>query len=298
MLLQSRIFVLLLLGMLLAACGGASPATPNVEANDNDAVMTSAPQANADEVSAVAQVNDVLISRAAFERARQRLSSSNAADPAALDRQILENLIEQELINQGAAMMEITITEADVMDEINLLKEAAGSTAQWQAWLSENGFTEAELIVEQEATLKAQAVRDAISAQYLEEDVEQVHARHILVASEETARDIMTQLSNNGDFSALAAQYSLDATTRNNGGDLGWFTRVELIDTDLADLAFELEIGQTAGPIRTALGYHIIQTIEKAQRPIEPQRLPLLQQNAFNVWLLSQYENATIERYL
>ena len=62
-------------------------------------------------------------------------------------------------------------------------------------------------------------------------------------------------------------------------------------------VAFGLEPGQIAGPIPTLIGYHIIQVIERAERPVEPERMPLLMENAFLNWLDGQYRAAIIERY-
>ena len=101
----------------------------------------------------------------------------------------------------------------------------------------------------------------------------------------------------NGAFETLAQELSIDVTTKDRGGDLGWFTANELMDERLSDVAFGLEPGQIAGPIPTLIGYHVIQVIERAERPVEPERLPLLMENVFMSWLDGQFRAAIIERY-
>jgi parvulin-like peptidyl-prolyl isomerase len=129
-------------------------------------------------------------------------------------------------------------------------------------------------------------------------DVPHVHARHILVEAEAEANELLSRLSNGEDFAVLAAEYSLDDTTARQGGDLGWFTEDELLEPALAHAAFSLEPNMVTGPIQTLLGYHVIQTLERADRPIPEDRLPEVMQARFEHWVDSLVATATIERYL
>ena len=138
-----------------------------------------------------------------------------------------------------------------------------------------------------------QALRADLTA-HLQGEVEHVRARHILLPSEADARRALARLAAGERFGALAAELSLDVSTRDYGGDLGWFIQGELIDPALSELAFSLPLGQVSQPVATRLGYHIIQTLGIAPRRIEAGRIPYLTENIFNLWLDEQVAAAEI----
>lgn len=92
----------------------------------------------------------------------------------------------------------------------------------------------------------------------------EVRARHILVADKELADIVMQQIEKGEGFPALASAYSTDRATRDNGGDLGYFT-FDMFDPEFSRFAFETPTGQVAGPFQTALGWHILRVIDKRQ---------------------------------
>jgi parvulin-like peptidyl-prolyl isomerase len=178
-----------------------------------------------------------------------------------------------------------------------ILITSAGGAEAWQQWLTSNNYTEEELRATLRDTLLTSRVRDRITGD-LSQPVLQTHARHILVATQEQANDLLVRLQNGEDFAALAGQYSLDTSTSVNGGDLGWFTSEELLEPTLSQIAFQLQPGQIAGPIQTSLGFHIIQKIESAEREIDPEKRAQLGQSRFESWLNTLAASATIEQYL
>jgi peptidyl-prolyl cis-trans isomerase C len=94
---------------------------------------------------------------------------------------------------------------------------------------------------------------------------EEVHARHILVPTEQEAKDIEAQLKKGADFAALAKQKSKDPGA-SNGGDLGWFTKSQMVPA-FADAAFKLDKGQISEPVHTQFGWHIIEVMDKRIKP-------------------------------
>ncbi len=246
----------------------------------------------------VATVNGVPITRASYDRALSRAQAiSSVADQAALRRQVLETLIEQELIAQAAPELGVTVTDEDVQAEMEALRELTESDEEWQAFLELNGYTEAEMFAAQRDLLITQRVRDVLMEPFSGE-VLQVNARHIVVRTEAEAQEVLDRLEAGEGFATLAAEYSIDSTTREFGGNLGWFARDELLQPELENVAFELEVGQMAGPIQTSLGYHILQTMDREERPVEPERLSVLAESVFNNWLEGLRGNANIQRFI
>jgi parvulin-like peptidyl-prolyl isomerase len=246
----------------------------------------------------VARVNGEGITTEEFERALLRSQQQiAAASPEALQATVLDALIEQALIEQAAAQQEVVITDEQVEAEFEASKAIVPDETAWQQWLDQNMFTEDEFRESLHATLIAASMRDRV-VQELPENMLQVHARHILVDSEAEAQQVLQRLQGGEDFGALAASLSLDVTTRDQGGDLGWFAEGELLEPALSLTAFILTSGQIGGPVPTRLGYHIVQTLESAERPMEPERRALLAQLQFENWVRGLSFNAIVERYL
>jgi len=94
---------------------------------------------------------------------------------------------------------------------------------------------------------------------------EEVHARHILVASEDEAKAIEAQLKGGADFAAIAKEKSKDPGAA-NGGDLGYFTKDQMVP-EFAEAAFKLDKGQISDPVHTQFGWHIIKVEDKRIKP-------------------------------
>ena len=87
---------------------------------------------------------------------------------------------------------------------------------------------------------------------------QQAHAEHILVASEDKAKEIIAKLNKGADFAALAKENSTDPSAKENSGDLGWFKKGDMLP-EFSDAAFALKPGQiTQTPVHTRFGFHVI----------------------------------------
>lgn len=241
----------------------------------------------------VARVNGSNITRVDYERAVTRLSGAGAVAQTIND-QVINTLIEQRIIEQAAVELNVGVSDADVDGEINALKALTGD---WNAWLTENGYTEEEFREAIRSNLLTQRVREAVLAQTGDVNtIRTVHARHILVATQAEAEAVSQRLQNGEVFEALAAELSRDVTTKDTGGNLGFFVREDLTTPQLADLAFTLEPGQMAGPIETALGWHIVQTLEFGERPVATGGEAIALEQRFTDWLAARRQSATIEK--
>ncbi|HAI30780.1 MAG TPA: peptidylprolyl isomerase, partial [Thalassospira sp.] len=110
---------------------------------------------------------------------------------------------------------------------------------------------------------------DAIEAKYEEfiktnEPEPQVHARHILLESEEDAKAIIAELDDGADFVELAKEKSTGPSGP-NGGDLGFFNRGDMV-APFAEAAFAMEPGTySSEPVQTQFGWHVIKVEEKKE---------------------------------
>jgi len=92
----------------------------------------------------------------------------------------------------------------------------------------------------------------------------EVRARHILVETEEAARAVIEKLDGGADFAELAQQESTGPSAA-NGGDLGFFSREQMV-APFAEAAFALEPGSVSDPVQTQFGWHVIKVEEKRDR--------------------------------
>jgi peptidyl-prolyl cis-trans isomerase C len=130
---------------------------------------------------------------------------------------------------------------------------------------------------------------------------EEVHARHILVETEDEAKAVKEELQKGADFAELAKSKSKDPGAAAEGGDLGFFSKDQMVP-EFADAAFKLEKGQTSDPVKSPFGWHIIQVEEKRTRPVpdfeqvKPQLESFVTRKAQSEYLVKLRESAKIER--
>ena len=82
-----------------------------------------------------------------------------------------------------------------------------------------------------------------------------VHARHILLPTEDEAKKALARVKGGEDFAKVATELSKDPSA--NGGDLGWFTKDRMVP-EFSEAAFKLKEGEISEPVKTQFGWHII----------------------------------------
>ena len=195
----------------------------------------------------------------------------------ALDSLFFEALVDLELERRGLALTDEEIDqEFDV--QLSAFLDSQGITLdEFEAQIEAQGYDVEEFMAGARKTigqqLKYEAAQRAVSeplefdedelVEYFEanranyETEEQIRASHILVDTEEEAIDLHLQLADGADFATLAQEYSTDTGSAENGGDLGWFSRGQMV-TEFEEAAFALEIGQLSEIVETDYGFHII----------------------------------------
>jgi parvulin-like peptidyl-prolyl isomerase len=222
-----------------------------------------------------------------------------------LRNSLLESLIVQELIVQEAENREITVSDEEVNAYIQSVKDSYGDADAYVKVLEENGYTEASY---------AEAVREQMVIELFRDDlvnhpevVDVAKARHILVATEEEALDVIAQLDKGADFAALAQDISTDMGSAVDGGDLGYFalngdTTSKMV-TEFSDAVRAQEIGvHSSAPVQSQFGYHII-LVEDRELEVDllsnPEKYSAVLQGIYNSGLdnlaMTLMENAEIE---
>jgi len=195
----------------------------------------------------------------------------------------LQTLIRDAIYAQQAKKYDVSVSSRDIDDSFtqqynDLLKQYSLTEDQLSSYLSGQGETLAQFKQQMRANVETQlrnkALQDAVVGTinptdtelegYFEKNIsnyatpEQIRASHILVADQATADKLYNELENGADFATLAKEYSTDTGTKDKGGDLGWFSRGQMVQ-EFEDAAFALKnVGDISKPVKTQYGYHII----------------------------------------
>lgn len=288
---------LLVLSVLAAACGARPPET----VGPGPAPPTATPPpATPTPLPLAARVNGEGILLEAFQRELARFEASRQAlgiELATLGdyrSEVLWTLIDRRIMAQAAGRLGIEIGETELDERLQAIVDARGGSEGMGAWLASSGYTAEEFEHElQEEVLAARMIETITDG--LPEQAEQVHARHILVATEAEALDLHAQIEAGADFAELARLFSLDPHTRPAGGDLGWFPRGQLTMPEIEEAAFLLQPGEISDVVPTLLGYHILQILENDRRPLTGEALIEYRVAAVEQWITEQRQRAEIE---
>jgi peptidyl-prolyl cis-trans isomerase C len=296
--------LLKLLGAVLIALGITRCNYPGSIGLNQPPVATATPAApTPTPVPLAAQVNGEPITLetyqneiARFEGEQSRAGIDLATMPDYRLR-IIWALIDLTLLAQGATEAGYEVSQSEIDARIADLQASLGSPAEFDTWLSENLYSldsfRSALIVERQAAEMVASIADSIPS-----SAEQVHARHILVATLEQAENLRARVVGGEDFSELAQVYSIDASTRPAGGDLGWFPEGYLLWPELDQAAYGSAPGELSQVLQTELGYHLLEVLERGEHQLDYEARLYLQEQAVQDWLAEQKEVDDIQVFI
>jgi peptidyl-prolyl cis-trans isomerase C len=162
----------------------------------------------------------------------------------------LRSFLKQELINREVILQESLKRGLDKNPEVLLQLEMVRQGVLVAAFLQDHIRRNQP----NDAALKSEYER--IKAQQGDKEY---RARHVLLKTEDEAKDALTQISKGGKFEQVASEKSLDTGSKGNGGDLGWAPPGRYVKP-FADALTKLKKGETTrAPVQTQFGWHIIQ---------------------------------------
>ena len=208
------------------------------------------------------------------------LSSLDQATIVTFKKNILNQLIDYELLYQQAQKEKVKISNDEINLEIDKIKDNFSTPEEFNEALKANNITLAQLKEDIKRQLMINSILEEAKSQvsisdeelleYYNEnkesfvEPEQVHARHILVETEEEANKLLLLLKEGlTDFAELAKEKSIGPSAP-SGGDLGFFARGQMVK-EFEDAAFSLEPGEISDVVQTQFGYHIIKCEEKKE---------------------------------
>ncbi len=202
----------------------------------------------------VATVNGKPITEAELSMADAEIGTELGSLPAPTRRRVLvEYLIETQLMAEAAERASLG---------------AGASFDQRLAYWRRKALRDAYF----DRQIKAQ-VTDAEARRSFDSQVAvsaggtELKARHILVETQDKAKEIVEEIAHGADFAAMALKHSKDPGSRENGGSLGYFARGQMVP-QFEEVAFRLEKGDVSQPVQTQFGWHIIKVDDKRARKV------------------------------
>jgi peptidyl-prolyl cis-trans isomerase C len=204
----------------------------------------------------VATVNGMQISPALFAYYVKSTAGKASGEVTPEQRaQLLDNLIRGEVVAQQALKDGLDKT-GDTASLLALSRLQILEQAGAEHYLKDKKPTDAEVQTEYDAQIAAMP-----KTQY--------HARHILVATQASAQQIIDELKKGAKFEDLAKKDSIDSS-KEQGGDLGWFSPANMVKP-FADAVAGLKKGEvTPAPVQTQYGWHVIQLLDTRETPVPP----------------------------
>ena len=274
----------------LSACASLSPAGPT---STPIATFTPEPPTATPEPLALT-VNGEGITLVEFNAELARYNAAQTAlgktvASADATSAVIEDLVAQLLLAQSAHADGFVLDDTALQARIDSLAAQIGGAEALSKWQSEHGYSEQDFRSALRRDAESAWERDKIIST-VPSTAEQVHVQQILLYNQDTAQSFLAQLRGGADFDELA--FKADPLTR---GDLGWVPRGYLLNAQIEEAAFGLEVGQHSEVITTEVGFHIVKVLAREpNRPLSPDALLALQELALKTWIETQRASANV----
>lgn len=213
------------------------------------------PATNAPSGGATLRVNGEPVKQSSIELLKNKQRIVGVLENDELDAKVHDELITETIFTQQALKNKLD-TRPDIAAELDLMRLAILSKAYLNEYFKTHPVTEASIGADYE--------RRRVAGKIVE-----YHVRHLSVAKEKDARELLKKINAGQDFAALAKTRSTDPGANLNGGDIGWFRPDIFVDVDFADAVVKLKKGEvTKNPVKTRWGWQIIK-VEDGPRPVK-----------------------------
>ncbi len=234
-----------------------------------------------------ATVNGVAIPQARVDMRVKIAISQGQPDTPALQKAVLDDIINLEVLAQAAEKAGID-KNPDVVQQMELAKESVLAGAFVQDYAKSHPITDEQL----------QQEYDKLKANI---GTKEYKASHILVATEAEAKAIIAQLGKKGNFAKIAKEKSKDAGSAANGGELEWAVPSNFVAPFAKALVGLKKGAYTKEPVQTPFGWHIIKLddVRDLKVPtfeeLKPQLTQRLQQQSIKDYIADLRSKAKIE---
>jgi len=235
-------------------------------------------------------------------------------------QEVLDSLIADKIREKEVQKNKVSVTDKEIEEEVQKLTDQYGGQEAFNQTLAMYGLSlddvkkdvkssmEVKKLLEPQISISEEEINNYFTenkAQFAQQ--EQVQVRHILVESEDTAKEVKAKLAAGGDFAELAKKYSIDTSNKDQGGELGFISRGQMV-AEFEEAAFSLGVGKISDPVKTEYGYHIIQVENRKEAQdgkladhkdeIKDTLLNEKIQSKYSSWMDEKYKEYAVENFL
>ena len=201
-------------------------------------------------------VNDVLINKNLISFIKNEVNKEGIKITDSMEKNIIKRLIDLELIHQQAKKEGLT-SKSDFLSKSELAFKELIYTTYLQNFIKNNYVTKNDIKKEYEN----------FKSNFNELDYK---ASHILVTSKNEAKKIIKNLNEGADFNKLAKTSSIDEESKTIGGDLGWFSAEDMVESFSIAVKKLVVKEITDDPVQSQFGWHIIKLNQVRKKAIPP----------------------------
>ncbi len=189
----------------------------------------------------------------------------------------------QQLVEKKLLEKKYKVSDEEVAEELEKVKEPFESDEQFEMALAQSGFeTEDQLkdeirfnLLRQKAVTDGIEVTDEKLKEFYEENKDlfvEVEARHILVEDEDKAKEVIAKLDKGEKFEELVKEYSIDTASVPEGGSVGPVTPESQLVPEFIEATLKLKDGEVSKPVQSQHGYHIIKADKRTEKTLKDNR--------------------------
>ncbi|MDD2767997.1 MAG: peptidylprolyl isomerase [Methylococcus sp.] len=236
-----------ILAVALTGCNPSAPEVPKPPASSASSTSKAAIVATPE--NSVASVNGTAITKAELGAIKSELAQRRGGDVA--DDKIVDELVKRELLRQDAVAKQLS-NNPEYQARIDNAQRVILSQIAAEDFMKNLKVSDEELKKEYDTRIAAMQRSE-------------FRARHILVDKEDVAKDIIAKLGKGAKFEDLAKKFSKDPGSKNEGGELGWFSPQQMVQP-FSEAVEKLKNGEiTQAPVQTQFGWHVIQREESRE---------------------------------
>ena len=258
----------------------------------------------------IVRVNDTTINTNQYLKLlKVRVALQDKPDYSTEPLQLVQDLVNQELIRQGAPRLNLFVSDQELTQELKNRafgdqkpdeglsetdKESQFKTA-YAAQLRKLGLTDQEYRRIVSIELLREKLRDKLGQQ-IPAVAEQVHARAMVLDNSADADKAAARLKAGEKFENLNKELSTDSDLKGKDGDLGWMPK-GIMGSEFDNAVFQLAPKAIANPVPLTGGYYVIEVLEKSNAmEISKDNLEKLKDAALNNWLEEEEKQNKVER--
>ncbi|MBU1166859.1 peptidylprolyl isomerase [Patescibacteria group bacterium] len=209
---------------------------------------------------------------------------------------VLNRMLEDEIVKQLSAKHDVLVSDEEIEEEFNKVKELAGEDAEIETQINElYGWTLDEF---KNQALRTSLQEGKLQKVFFENEEVAVDFKGSEKEAEDKANKALEEINNGRDFAEIASEQSDDPGSKEKGGELGFFTKGQMVK-EFEDAAFTLEAGQVfEGAVKTAYGYHLIKVEEVEgegdEKKVKARHILYAVENNFVGWVLDEKKKAKV----